>query len=73
MKNHLPCVRTQGLELFRFADKLTPRPADIEKPDVDLLRETGWDDAAILETVLVVSLYACANRFSAGIGVIADF
>ena len=47
-------------------------PADIEKPDVERLREAGWNDAAILETVLVVSLYACANRFSAGIGLIAD-
>ncbi len=61
------------MELFRFADKLTRRPADIEKPEVRRLREAGWDDAAILETVLVVSLYACANRLAAGIGLISDF
>ncbi len=66
-------VEPKVMELFRFADKLTRRPADIEKPDVDHLREAGWSDDAILETVLVVSLYACANRFSAGIGLIADF
>jgi len=66
-------VEPKVMELFRFADELTRHPADIEKPDVDRLREAGWDDAAILETVLVVSLYACANRFSAGIGLIADF
>ncbi len=66
-------VEPKVMELFRFTDKLTRRPADIEKPDVDRLRDAGWDDAAILETVLVVSLYACANRFSAGIGLIADF
>lgn len=66
-------VEPKIMELFRFADKLTRRPADVEKPDVDRLREAGWDDAAILRTVLVVSLYACANRFSAGIGLIADF
>jgi uncharacterized peroxidase-related enzyme len=66
-------VEPKVMELFRFADKLTRRPADMEKSDVDHLRETGWDDAAILETVLVVSLCACANRFSAGIGLIADF
>ncbi len=66
-------VEPKVMELFRFADKLTRHLADIEKPDVDRLREAGWDDAAILETVLVVSLYACANRFSAGIGLIADF
>jgi uncharacterized peroxidase-related enzyme len=66
-------VEPKVMELFRFADKLTRHPADIEKPDVDRLREVGWDDAAILETILVVSLYACANRFSAGVGLIADF
>ena len=66
-------VEPKVMELFRFADKLTRHLADIEKPDVDRLRAAGWDDAAILETVLVVSLYACANRFSAGVGLIADF
>lgn len=60
-------------ELFRFVDKLSRRPADIEKSDVERLREVGWDDAAILDAVLVSSLYACANRFSAGIGLVADF
>jgi len=49
-------VEPKVMELFRFADKLTRHPADIEKPDVDRLREAGWDDAAIVETVLVVSL-----------------
>ncbi|MDP9338353.1 MAG: hypothetical protein M3P45_05740 [Acidobacteriota bacterium] len=61
------------MELFRFADKLSRRPANMEKSDVDRLREVGWDDAAILETVLVASLCACANRFSAGVGLVADF
>ena len=61
------------LELFRFADKLTRHPADMEKSDVERLREAGWSNEAILETVLVVSLFACANRFSAGIGLVADF
>jgi len=66
-------VDPKVMELFRFADKLTRRPADMEKPDVERLRAAGWSDDAILETVLVVSLYACANRFSAGVGLVADF
>jgi uncharacterized peroxidase-related enzyme len=66
-------VEPKVMELFRFADKLTRNPADMEKADVDLLREAGWDNAAILETILVASLYACANRFSAGVGLVADF
>lgn len=66
-------VAPNVMELFRFAAKLSQHPGDIEKPDFDRLREAGWSDDAILETVLVASLYACANRFSAGIGLIADF
>jgi uncharacterized peroxidase-related enzyme len=66
-------VEPKVMELFRFADKLTHRPADVEKVDVDRLREAGWSDPAILDAVLVVSIYACANRFSAGLGLIADF
>ena len=66
-------VDPRVMELFRFADKLTRHPADMEKSDVERLREAGWSNEAILETVLVVSLFACANRFSAGIGLVADF
>ena len=66
-------VEPNVMELFRFAEKLTRRPADIEKADVDRLREAGWSEAAIVDTVLVTSLYNCANRFSAGLGLIADF
>jgi len=66
-------VEPRVMALFRYADKLSRRPADMEKSDVDRLREHGWEDSAILETTLVVSLYACANRFSSGIGLVADF
>src|SRR5258708_28587860 len=66
-------VEPRVMALFRYADKLSRRPADMEKSDVDRLREHGWEDSAILETALVVSLYACANRFSSGIGLVADF
>lgn len=66
-------VEPNVMELFRFADKLTRRPADMEKSDVERLRAAGWSNEAILETILVASLYACANRFSAGVGLVADF
>lgn len=66
-------VEPNVMALFQFADKLTRRPADMEKSDYDRLREIGWSEEAIMETVLVVSLYACANRFSAGTGLVADF
>ena len=66
-------LKPKVMELFRFADKLTRSPGEMEKADVDRLREAGWSEAAIFDAVLVTSLYACANRFSAGRGLIADF
>jgi uncharacterized peroxidase-related enzyme len=66
-------VEPKVLELFRFAAKLTRQPGDMEQADVDRLRVAGWNDAAIFDTVLVASLYALANRFSAGLGLMPDF
>jgi uncharacterized peroxidase-related enzyme len=66
-------VEPKVMALFRYADKLSRRPADIVQADIDQLREHGWSDDAILDANLVVSLYACANRFSAGMGLVADF
>ena len=66
-------VEPKVMELFKFVDKLSRRPGDIERPDFDRVRNAGWSDDAIIDAVLVTSLYACANRFSAGIGLVADF
>ena len=37
--------------------------------DVQVLRETGWSDAAILDLNLVASYYAFVNRLADGLGV----
>lgn len=66
-------VEPRVMEIFRFVDKLTRQPGEMEKADVDRLREVGWNDTAIFDAVLVASLYACANRFSAGLGLMPDF
>jgi len=59
--------------LFRFADKLTRKPGEIENPDVDALLNTGWDEAVLLETVLTVAWFNLINRVSLGLGLVADF
>jgi uncharacterized peroxidase-related enzyme len=59
--------------LFRFADKLTRKPLDIEQPDVDAVRQAGWDEAALRETVLTVAYFNFINRVSFGLGLVADF
>ena len=66
-------VEPKVMLLFRFVEKLTRQPADMEKADVERLREAGWNDAEIVDTVLITALYACANRFSAGLGLLPDF
>jgi uncharacterized peroxidase-related enzyme len=66
-------VEPKELELFRFVAKLTRQPADMQKTDVDTLRAAGWGDAEIFDAVLIASLYASANRFSAGLGLLPDF
>ena len=48
--------------LFRFADRLTRKPLDIEKADVETLCRAGWNDAAILEATLAVAYFNFVSR-----------
>lgn len=59
--------------VFRFADKLTRQPFEITRADVEALRQAGWDEQAVLETVLATSWFNFVNRFSTGLGLVADF
>ena len=59
--------------LYRFAEKLTRKPFDIERADVDAVRQAGWDDAAIYETVLAAAYFNFLNRVTIGLGLVADF
>jgi uncharacterized peroxidase-related enzyme len=66
-------IEPKLMALFRFVEKLTRQPGDMAQADADRLRDAGWSDTEIFEAVLVASLYACANRFSAGLGLLPDF
>lgn len=59
--------------LFRFADKLTRKPDDVDEGDVATVRAAGWDEAAVFETVLVVAWANFINRISIGLGLVADW
>ena len=59
--------------LFRFADKLTRKPVEIEEEDISALKAVGWDEAAIRETVLTVAYFNYVNRVSLGLGLVEDF
>ncbi len=66
-------VEPKLMALFKFVAKVSRQPADVVREDFDAVRAAGWTDAEITEAALVASLYACANRFSAAIGLVADF
>jgi uncharacterized peroxidase-related enzyme len=61
------------MELLKFCEKLTTDPGGMRRADIENLRQMGWNDAAIFDAVLITSLYACANRFSSGLGLTPDF
>jgi uncharacterized peroxidase-related enzyme len=69
---HAP-VDEKTKALFRFADKLTRKPLDIEQPDVDAVLAAGWSQAALREAVLTVAFFNYINRVSFGLGLVADF
>ena len=58
--------------LFRFADKLTRHPDDIEESDTDELKKSGWSDDVVRETVLTVAYFNYINRVSLGLGLVGD-
>jgi uncharacterized peroxidase-related enzyme len=64
----------EGAELaaLRYAEKLTLRPGDIVRADVDGLRSAGWDDGAILEINQIVGYFNYANRLLNGLGVTTE-
>ena len=59
--------------LFRFADKLTKHPDDIEEADVAELKKHGWGEDALWELVMTVSFFNYVNRAAIGLGLVAEF
>ena len=55
--------------LLDYAVKLTREPWAMKQIDIQMLREPGWSDAAILDLNLVASYYAFVNRLADGLGV----
>lgn len=60
------------LELLRYAAKLTTRVGQMERRDVDRLRESGCGDGEILEVNQVVAYFNYSNRLLNGLGVTTE-
>ena len=60
------------LELLRYAAKLTISVGQMERSDIDRLRESGCSDGEILEVNQVVAYFNYSNRLLNGLGVTTD-
>ena len=69
-----PETAFNGLELalLHYAEKLTLRPGEMEKADVDALKHNGADDGQILEANQIIGYFNYVNRQLNGLGVTTD-
>ena len=57
------------LALMQYAEKLTLRPSDMKRADVDNLKTAGLDDGQILEANQIICYFNYVNRSINGLGV----
>ena len=62
----------RDLALMRYAEKLTLRPGDMERADVDALFAAGLDDGEILEANQIIGYFNYVNRCLNGLGVTTE-
>jgi uncharacterized protein YciW len=55
--------------LLEFAEKLTLRPWERRREDLEVLRAAGWGDREIHDAVQVISYFNYINRVADGLGV----
>jgi uncharacterized peroxidase-related enzyme len=55
--------------MLDYVAKLTLTPASVSREDVQLLREAGFDDRAILDIAQITAYFAYVNRIADGLGV----
>ena len=56
-------------ELFRYVGKLAENPVSVTAADIDRLKEAGWSEEAIYDTLTVASVFKFYNTWNAGAGV----
>ena len=64
---------TAGLEprqvaMLDYVVKLTHRPAEMARADVDSLRDAGWTDEDVMDIAEVTGLFNMSNRMASGLG-----
>ena len=54
--------------MLRYVEKLTLRPGEVERDDLDALRRQGFSDSAIGDVAINAALFAFMNRIVDGLG-----
>ena len=60
------------LALLKYAEKLTLTPGEIQRDDVEQLKQAGLDDGQILEANQIICYFNYVNRTLNGLGVTTD-
>lgn len=60
------------LALLQYAQKLTLHPGDMNRADIDALKQEGVPDGEILEANQIIGYFNYANRLLNGLGVTTD-
>jgi uncharacterized protein YciW len=55
--------------MLDYVAKLTREPASIAERDVEMLREAGFEDRAILDIAQLAAYFAFVTRLADGLGV----
>jgi uncharacterized peroxidase-related enzyme len=66
--------RTSKLEpqhkaLCEWAEKLTLRPAECTRADVDALKAAGWSEEQIVSAAQIIGYFNHLNRIADGLGI----
>ena len=56
------------LRLLEFAETLTREPDKVDSALIETLREAGWSDQQIAESVYVIAMFAFFNRVANAFG-----
>ncbi len=62
-------ISSTDLAMLDYAVKLTKAPWEMEREDVEKLREEGFSDGAILDINQITGYYNFVNRLADGLGV----
>lgn len=69
---HSPKLTIAEQALLEFVQKVNFNSAQLAKPDIDVLLQSGWSELQIAETVHIAALFATFNRVANAFGLVSQ-